>query len=80
LDCTFVNFDETTFRLVPFLRKIWALKGSKPQGLFWWSNKKANMFEALINGKELCYEWYNKLNTISFLDFMQRFVATLDLN
>ena len=80
MDCTVVNFDEVTFRLVPFLRKVWALKGSKPKGLFWWCNKKANMFGALINGKELYYEWYNNLNAHSFLEFMKRFVATLDKN
>ena len=78
MDCTVVNFDEATYRLVPFIRKIWALKGTKPKGIFWWSNKKANMFGALIDGKKLHYEWYDKLNTISFIDFMKRFVATLD--
>ncbi|MBU0758037.1 MAG: IS630 family transposase [Nanoarchaeota archaeon] len=78
MDCTIVNFDEVTFRLVAFLRKVWAKSGSKPKGLFWWSNKKANMFGALIDGKKLYYEWYEKLNAHSFLEFMKRFVATLD--
>lgn len=78
MGCTIVNFDEVTFRLVPFLRKVWALQGSKPEGLFWWSNKKANLFGALIDGKELYYEWYDRLNTTSFIDYMKRFVATLD--
>jgi len=65
---------------VPFLRKIWALKGTKPKGTFWWSNKKANMFGALIDGKKLYREWYDKLNTHSFIEFMKRFVETLDKN
>ena len=78
MGCTIVNFDEVTFRLVPFIRKVWALKGSRPEGLFWWCNKKANMFGALIDGKKLSYKWYDKLNTTSFMDFMKRFVATLD--
>lgn len=69
-----------TFRLVPFLRKVWALKGSKPKGIFWWCNKKANMFGALVNGQTLYYEWYNKLNAHSFIEFMTRFVETLDKN
>jgi len=80
LDCTIVNFDEVTFRLVPFLRKVWALKGSKPRGTFWWSNKKANMFGALIDGKKLYFEWYDRLNAHAFIDFMMRFVKTLDKN
>ena len=65
---------------MPFLRKIWALKGTKPKGTFWWSNKKANMFGALIDGKKLYREWYDKLNTHSFIEFMKRFVETLDKN
>ena len=80
MGCTIVNFDEVTFRLVPFLRKIWAAKRSKPKGIFWWSNKKANMFGALVDGKDLYYEWYDKLNAHSFLEFMKMFVATLDKN
>jgi len=36
------------------------------------------MFGALMGGKDLYYEWYDKLNTTSFIDFMKRFVATLD--
>ena len=80
MGCTIVNFDEVTFRLVPFLRKVWALKGSKPKGIFWWCNKKVNMFGALVNGKKLYHEWYNRLNAHAFLDFVKRFVKTLDKN
>lgn len=78
MGCTIINFDEVTFRLVPFLRRVWALKGTKPKGIFWWSNKKANMFGALINGKSLYYDWYDKLNAHYFIEFMTRFVTTLD--
>jgi len=63
---------------VPVARKIWAPSGSKPKGIFWWSNQKANMFGALVDGKKLYSEWYDKLNAHSFIDFMTRFVATLD--
>ena len=80
MGCEIVNFDEVTFRLVPFLRKIWAAKGSKPTGIFWWSNKKVNLFGALIDGKKLYYEWYDNLNAHYFIEFMKRFVATLDKN
>jgi len=80
LDCTIVNFDEVTFRLVPLNRRIWAPIGSKPKGIFWWCNKKANMFGALVDGKRLYYEWYEKLNAHAFLEFMKRFVATLEKN
>ena len=65
---------------MPFLRKIWAQKGTKPIGIFWWSNKKANLFGALINGQKLYYEWYDKLNSQYFIEFISRFVKTLDKN
>lgn len=80
MGASIVNFDEVTFRLVPFLRKVWALKNNRPKGIFWWSNKKANLFGALIDGKVLHYEWYDKLNAHYFIEFMKRFVATLDKN
>ena len=78
MGCTFVNFDEVTFRLVPRIRKVWAPKGSKPKGLFWRSKEKANMFGALVDGRKLYYDWYDKLNSLSFIDFVKRFVSTLD--
>ena len=65
---------------MPLNRRIWAPIGTKPKGIFWWSNKKANIFGALVDGKELYYEWYDKLNAHYFVDFMMRFVKTLDKN
>jgi transposase len=67
-----------SFRLVPTLKRVWFPKGRQPEGTFWWSKAKLNLFGALIDGKEMYYEWYDRLNTVSFLSFMQRFVATLD--
>jgi transposase len=78
LDCTIVNFDEVTFRLVPLNKRVWAPIGTKPKGMFWWSNKKLNMFGALIDGKKLYFEWYEKLSAHAFLEFMKRFVTTLN--
>jgi putative transposase len=65
---------------VPFARRVWAPIGSKPKGIFWWSNKKANMFGALIDGKKLYSEWYDRLNAHAFIAFMKQFVSTLDKN
>ena len=72
MGCTFINIDEAGFRLVPFLRRVWAPKGTKPKGIFWWCNKKANIFGALIDGTEMFYEWYEKLNAHSFIEFMKK--------
>lgn len=75
-----VTFDEVTFRLVPVKQRIWAAKGSKPQLPFWFSNQKANLFGALIDGKKIYFEWFQKLNANYFIEFMSRFVETLDKN
>ena len=80
LDCTIINFDEATFRLVPVKQRIWAKKGSKPQIPFWFSSVKANIFGALIDGKKMYYEWYDKLNAHCFIQFLQRFILTLNPN
>ena len=80
MDCSIVNFDEVTWRLVPVKQKIWAKKGSKPRLPFWFSNKKANLFGALIDGKKMYYEWFDKLNADYFIEFIARFVKTLNPN
>lgn len=36
------------------------------------------MFGALVDGKKLYYEWFDRLNTTAFITFMQHFVATLN--
>lgn len=78
MDSTIINFDQSSFWLVPIRRKIWAQKGSTPKIPFWWSNKKANLFGALIDGKNLYHEWYEKYNAHFFVDFMKRFYINLD--
>ena len=70
-------FDEVSFQLCPELVRVWALKGSKPEGLFFWTKKKLHLTGALIDGKELYYEWYNRLNSVSFIAYMKRFVEYL---
>ncbi len=70
-------FDEVSFQLCPELKRVWAKKGSKPEGLFFWSNKKLHLTGALIDGKELYYEWYDRLNSTSFIAYMKRFIEYL---
>lgn len=78
MDHTIVCFDECAFRLVPVYRKIWFLKGKKPNGLFFWSNKKLNVFGAYIEGKKLFYEFHIAQNSLTYLAFLSSFVETLD--
>jgi len=63
---------------MPIKQRIWAKKGTKPKIPFWFSSVKANIFGALVDGKKMYYEWYNKLNAHFFVQFLQRFITTLD--
>jgi transposase len=80
LGAKIVNFDEATFRLVPVKQRIWTAKGSKPALPFWFSNTKANIFGALVDGKGMYCEWFDKLNANYFIQFIKNFVKTLDKN
>lgn len=72
-----VTFDEASFRLVPVYKRVWFMKGEKPKGFFFWSNKKLNIFGALIDGKELFYEFYDSMNSLTYKAFLSSFVETL---
>ena len=71
MDHTLVTFDEAGFRIVPVYRRVWFLKGKKPTGVFFWSNKKSNIIGALSNGKKLYYKWHESLNTLTFRSFLK---------
>lgn len=72
-----VTFDEAGFRLVPVYKRVWFIKGEKPKGFFFWSNKKLNIFGALVDGNELFYEFYDSLNSLTYKAFLSSFVETL---
>jgi transposase len=67
---TLVTFDEASFRLVPVYKRVWFVKGKRPQGVFFWSNKKINVFGALVNGKKFYHKWHASLNTLTFKSFL----------
>ena len=56
------------------------MKEDKPTGIFFWSNKKLNMFGALIDGKKLFYEFYTSLNSLTYIAFLDSFVKQLSKN
>lgn len=72
-----VTFDEAGFRLVPVYRRVWFFKGEKPKGVFFWSNKKLEIFGALIDGKKLFYEFYDSLNSLTFKAFLSDVIESL---
>ena len=74
---TIVTFDEASFRLVPVYRRVWFIKGKRPQGVFFWSNKKINIHGALVNGKKFYHKWYMSLNTLTFKSFLSGFMKQL---
>lgn len=74
---TIITFDEAGFRLVPVYRRVWFFKGEKPRGFFFWSNKKLNIFGALIDGKKLFYEFYGSLNSLTYRNFLNNLIKRL---
>lgn len=67
---TIVTFDEVGFRLVPVYKRVWYFKGRKPKAFFFWSNKKLELFGALVDGKKLIYEFFSSLNSLTFRTFL----------
>ena len=65
-----VTFDEAGFRLVPVYKRVWFFRGEKPKSVFFWSNKKLEIFGALIDGQKFFHEWYDSLNSITYLAFL----------
>lgn len=57
---------------------MWFFKGEKPKGVFFWSNKKVNVFGALIDGKKLHYEFYDSMNTLTYKTFLSGLVKKLN--
>lgn len=72
-----VTFDEAGFRLVPVYKRVWFMKGKKPTGFFFWSNKKIEIFGALIDGKKFYYEFYDSMNSLTYKAFLTDFVKKL---
>ena len=72
-----VTFDEASFRLVPVYRRVWFFKGERPKGVFFWSNKKLNIFGALIDGNKLFYEFYDSMNSLTYKAFLSDFIEQL---
>ena len=62
---------------MPVYKRVWFFRGEKPRGVFFWSNKKLEIFGALIEGKRFYYEWYDSLNTLTYLAFLTGFMEQL---
>jgi transposase len=72
-----VTFDEAGFRLVPVYKRVWFIRGQKPKGIFFWSNKKLTIFGALIEGEKMFYEFYDSMNSLTYKAFLSEFIDTL---
>jgi len=77
VDYELITFDEVGFRLVPVYRRVWFFKGEKPQGVFFWSNKKLSLIGALVNGNKVFYEWHDSLNSLTYKAFLSNFIESL---
>lgn len=59
---------------------MWFLRGKKPVAKFFWSNKKINVFGALMqNGKLFC-EQFDAQNSLTYKAFLSDFIDSIDMN
>lgn len=62
---------------MPVYKRVWFFKGEKPKGIFFWSNKRINIFGALTDGQKLFYEFYDSMNSLTYKAFLSSFIETL---
>lgn len=78
MDHEIVSIDEVSFQLTTNYKRIWFLKGKKPKGAFFWSNKKLITFGALTSNHKFFYEFYDSQNSLTFRHFLRELFAWLD--
>ena len=75
-----VSIDEVSFQLATNYKRIWFLKGQKPKGAFFWSNKKIITFGALTSSHKFYYDFYDSQNSLTFSNFLRNLFEWLDSN
>lgn len=75
-----VAIDEVSFQLATNYKRIWFLKGQKPKGAFFWSNKKLITFGALTSSHKFFYDFFDSQNSLTFRCFLKRLFDWLDPN
>ncbi len=75
-----VSIDEASFQLNTGYKGIWFLKGEKPKGAFFWSNKKLIVFGALTSSSRFYYDFYIAQNSLTFSFFLENIFAWLEPN
>ena len=80
MDHELVSIDEASFQLTTGYKRIWFLKGEKPKGAFFWSNKKLIVFGALTSSSQFYYQFYVAQNSVTFSLFLEELFAWLDPN
>ena len=80
MDHELVSIDEVSFQLATNYKRIWFLKGQKPKGAFFWSNKKIITFGALTSSHKFYYDFYDSQNSLTFRNFLRNLFEWLDSN
>lgn len=75
-----VSIDEASFHLTTEYKRIWFLKGKKPKGAFFWSNKKLIVFGALTSSSKFYYNFFIAQNSFTFSLFLKELFVWLDPN
>ena len=80
MDYELISIDEASFHLTTGYKRIWFIKGEKPKGAFFWSNKKLIVFGALTSEHKFFYNFYIAQNSLTFYFFLENLFAWLDSN
>ena len=78
MDHELVAIDEASFQLTTTYKRIWFLKGERPKGVFFWSNKKLITFGELTSSHKFFYDFYESQNSLTFRNFLRGVFAWLN--
>ncbi|MBI2672105.1 IS630 family transposase [Candidatus Woesearchaeota archaeon] len=65
-----ITLDECSIDLTARMKKVWAIKGSKPVGLMKYSIKRTHVIGALFNNKVIL-EYAEKVNSERVIEFLE---------
>ena len=80
MDHELVSINEVSFQLTTNYKRIWFMKGQKPKGAFFWSNKKIITFGALTSSHKFYYDFFDSQNSLTFRCFLRNLFERLDSN
>lgn len=68
--------DESIFQYEVTIKRVWAVKGTRPRVMVTGSKRKTCIYGALSDNGTQCYRQYETCNASSFLDYMRILLKT----